>query len=157
MVRLTTLPGPAVVQSNGSRFKMAGPVPKGFTRMGWVDPVDKWGGLIPHELSSYALLFVNMLEYSRSRPAWHLRWNESSPLMTWFLALEEHAFYLFAVKCLATLCITTPSKFSSPDRELLLVMAQVCAGDLFDERSHVKVFRFSDGKSLYVASVLDHV
>ena len=81
----------------------------------------------------------------------------SSPLMPWLLALEEHSFYLFAVKFLATLCITTPSKFSSPDRELLLVMAQVCDGDLSDELGHVKVFCFSDAKSIYVASVIDHV
>ena len=72
VVHLSTLPGPAVVQRNGSCFKMDGPVPKGFTRMGWVDPVDKWGGFIPHELSSFALPYANMLEYSRSRPAWHL-------------------------------------------------------------------------------------
>ena len=157
VVRLTTLPGPAVVQKDGSRFKMDGPVPKGFARMGWVDPVGKWGGLIPQELNAFALPYVNVLEYSRSRPAWRLRWNEQGALMTWLLALEEHAFYLFAVKCLATLCITTPSKFSGPDRELLFVMAQVCDGDLFDELAHVKVYRFSDGKSLYVASVLDHV
>ena len=77
--------------------------------------------------------------------------------MSWLLALEEHSFYLFAVKCLATLCIKSPSKFSSGDRELILVMAQVCDGDLFDELSHVKVFRLPDAKSIYVTSVIDHV
>ena len=100
--------------------------------------------------------FVNM-EYSRSRPAWHLRWTEAGELMTWLLACEEHAFYLFATKVLASLCITTPSRFSGQDRELLFVMAQVCDGDLFDELARVQTFSFPDGKSLYVAAVIDHV
>ena len=64
VVRLQSLPGPALVQSNDSRFKMDGPVPKGFARMGWLDPVDKWGGTIHQEISAFALPFVNMLEYS---------------------------------------------------------------------------------------------
>ena len=157
VVRLQSLPGPALVHSNGSRFKMDGPVPKGFTRMGWLDPIDKWGGMIHQEISAFALPFVNMLEYSRSRPAWHLRWTEAGDLMSWLLACEEHAFYLFATKVLASLCITTPSRFSGQDRELLFVMAQVCDGDLFDELAHVQSFRFPDGKSLYVAAVIDHV
>ena len=157
VVRLQSLPGPAIVHADGSRFKMDGPVPKGFTRMGWLHPVEKWGGAIKDEISAYALPFVNMMEYSRSRPAWHLRWTEAGDLMTWLLACEEHAFYLFATKVLASLCITTPSRFSGQDRELLFVMAQVCDGDLFDELARVQTFKFSDGKSLYVAAVIDHV
>ena len=157
VVRLQSLPGPAIVHADGSRFKMDGPVPKGFTRMGWLDPVEKWGGAIKDEISAYALPFVNMMEYSRSRPAWHLRWTEAGDLMTWLLACEEHAFYLFATKVLASLCITTPSRFSGQDRELLFVMAQVCDGDLTDELARVQRFKFADGKSLYVAAVIDHV
>ena len=92
VVNLTTLPGSAQVHRDGSRFNLDGPAAKGFTRMGWVDPVDRWGGLISRELRAYALPFVNMQEYSRSRPEWYLRWATACPLMTWFLALEEHSF-----------------------------------------------------------------
>ena len=92
--------GPAQIHRDGSRFSLDGPINKGFARMGWVEPVDKWGGLISREPHSYALPFVNMQEYSRSRPEWHLRWTSACPLMTWLLALEEHSFYLFRCEML---------------------------------------------------------
>ena len=157
VVNLSTLPGPAPLHRDGSRLNLDDPVAKGFARMGWIDPIEKWGSHISRELRAYALPFVNMQEYSCSKPEWHLRWTATCPLMSWLLALEEHSFYIFAVKVLAALCIKISSRFSSPDRELLLVMAQVCHGDLFDELARVKVFRFPDAKSIHVAAVIDHV
>ena len=140
IVNLKTFPSPATMHRDGSRFNLDGPVARGFTRMGRVDPP-----------------FVNMQEYSCSRPEWHQCWISPFPLMSWLLVLEEHSFYIFVIKCLATVCIKTPSKVGTGDRELLLFVVQVCDGDLFDELSHVKVLRFPDSQSICVAAVIDHV
>ena len=96
-----------------------------FTRIGWVDPVARWGRLIDAELHAYALPFISMKEYSRSRPEWHQRGSSVFTLRSWLFALEEHSFFLFAIKSLATICIKTPSKLITGDRKLLLVMVQV--------------------------------
>ena len=129
----------------------------GFTRMGWADPIARWGRLTEDELHACALPLINMQEYSRSRREWHQRWVSLSTLRAWLLALEEHSFYLLAIKSLSTVSIKTPSKFTSGDREFLVVMAQVCDGDLSDELGHVRSFHYPDHMSLYVAAVMDQV
>ena len=98
-------PGPAKVHGNGSRILLDSTPASGFTGMGWVDPVARWGRLIEAELHAYALPFVNTGEYSRSRPELHQSWSSASTLRSWLLALEEHSFDLFAVKRLASVCI----------------------------------------------------
>ena len=96
VVNLTTLPGPAKVCDTGSRILLDSTPASGFTWMGWVDPVARWGRLTEDELHAYTLPFINMQD-SRSRPEWHQCWVSVSTLRSWLLALEEHSFYLFAI------------------------------------------------------------
>ena len=70
---------------------------------------------------------------------------------------EEHAFYLFAVKVLATLVMDKPSTLKPCDREMVLVMERVHSSDLADELGFVRTFRYRNDTSIYVAAVIAHV
>ena len=158
VLALGVLPKPAVVGGNGSRFVLDAAPQKGYTRMGWLDPVANFGKLISAELSHYAFPFENMMAYSRSRPLWHQMFcGSNQALKEWLLAIEEHAFYLFAVKALASLVMMTPSVMKPADREVVLVMERVHSADLADELSFLKNFRYHNDTSVYVASVISHV
>ena len=158
LLALGALPKPAVVGGNGSRFVLDAAPQKGYTRMGWLDPVANFGKLISAEISHYAFPFENMMAYSRSRPLWHqLFCGSNQALKEWLLATEEHAFYLFSVKALASLVMMTPSVMKPADREVVLVMERIHSADLADELSHLKSFRYHNDTSVYVASVIAHV
>ena len=158
LLALGALPKPAVVGGNGSRFVLDAAPQKGYTRMGWLDPVANFGKLISAEISHYAYPFENMMAYSRSRPLWHqIFCGSNQALKEWLLATEEHAFYLFSVKALASLVMMTPSVMKPADREVVLVMERIHSADLADELSHLKSFRYHNDTSVYVASVIAHV
>ena len=126
--------------------------------MGWLDPVANFGKLISAELVHYAYPYANMMAYSRTRPQWHQLFCGSNPaLKEWLLATEEHAFYLFAIKALASLVMRTPTVMKPADREMVLVMERVHSADLADELGLLKNFRYHSDTSVYVASVISHV
>ena len=145
------------MHGNGSRILFDSTPASGFTRMGWVDPLARWGRLIEDELHACVLPFINMQECSRPRPEWHQRWVSASTLRSWLLALEEQPLYLSAIKILATVPINISSTLTPGDKELLLLMAQVCNDDLSNEFGHVRSFRYPDHMRLYVATVMDHI
>ena len=75
----------------------------------------------------------------------------------WLLVAEEHAFYLFAVKVLASRVMATPSILKPSDREMVLIMERVHSSDLVDELGFVRTFRYRNDMSIYVAAVISHV
>ena len=150
-------PKPAVVRGNGSRFVLDAPPQRGFSRMGWLDPVTAFGKLTSAELVHYAYPYVNMMAYSRTRPEWHASFCDNAALKEWLLASEEHAFYLYAIKVLATLVMQKPSTLKPRDREMVLVMERVHSSDLADEMGFVRTFRYRNDTSIYVAAVIAHV
>ena len=125
--------------------------------MGCLDPVTAFGKLISAELVHYAYPYVKMMAYSRTRPEWHAMFCDNAALKEWLLATEEHAFYLFAVKVLASLVMDKPSTLKPCDREIVLVMERVHSSDLADELSFVRTFRYRNDTSIYVAAVIAHV
>ena len=141
LLSLAASPKPAVVRGNGSRFVLDAPPQQGFTRMGWLDPVSAFGKLISPELVHYAFPHANMMAYSRTRPVWHASFCDNAALKEWLLATEEHAFYLFAVKVLASLVMTKPSTLKPSDREMVLIMERVHSSDLADELGFVRTFQ----------------
>ena len=71
--------------------------------------------------------------------------------------MEEHCFYLFLIKVMATRSIRSRSSLSLQDREKSLAMASVCTDDLRAELQFYKSFRHDDSQLPYVAAVLEHV
>ena len=71
--------------------------------------------------------------------------------------MEEHSFYLFLIKVMATRSIRAGSSLSLQDREKSLAMASVCTDDLRVELQFYKSFKHDDSQLPYVASVLEHV
>ena len=98
-----------------------------------------------------------MMAYSRTRPVWHASFCDNAALKEWLLATEEHAFYLFAVKVLASLVMDKPSTLKPSDREMVLIMERVHSSDLADELGFVRTFRYRNDTSIYVAAVIAHV
>ena len=140
LLSLAASPKPAVARGNGSRFVLDAPPQQGFTRMGWLDPVSAFGKLISPELVHYAFPHANVMAYSRTRPVWHASFCDNAALKEWLLATEEHAFYLFAVKVLASLFMDKPSTLKPSDREMVLIMERVHSADLADELGFVRTF-----------------
>ena len=150
-------PKPALVHGNGSRFVLDAPPQAGFTRMGWLDPVTAFGKLMSAELVHYACPYVNMMANSRTRPEWHNLFCNNAALREWLFASEEHAFYLFAIKVLATLVMQKPTILKPCDREMVLVMERVHSSDLAEEMRFIKTFRYHNDISIYVAAMISHV
>ena len=155
IVNLTTLPGPTKVYDNGSKTLLDFTPAARSTQMGWVDAIARWGRFIETELHVYAVPFVSMQEYSRSRPEWHQRWASVFTFQFWLFAFEEHS-----LTCLQTSrwpqCTST-SKTHSWRQGISVVIVQVCDGDLSDELGQARSFRYPDTMSLHVVAVMDHV
>ena len=147
---------PAVVNSNGSRFH-DGPLAKGFCRIGWENPLSLWRSQLQDEVKSFIFPASDVQVYSNLREQWHLMFCQRSPMFYWLLQMEEHSFYLFLIKVMATRSIRARSSLSLEDREKSLAMASVCTDDLRAELQFYKSFKHDDSQMPYVASVLEHV
>ena len=147
---------PATVKSDGSRFH-TGPVARGFCRIGWENPLSLWGVHLGDEIKSFIFPAVDVHAYSTLREQWHLAFCKRSKMLQWLLHMEEHCFYLFLIKVMASRSIRSPSSLSLPDREKSLAMASVCTDDLREELQFYKSFRHDDSQLPYVAAVLEHV
>ena len=64
--------------------------------------------------------------------------------------MEEHSFYLFTIKCVTSVSMTSRSSLSSKDREKALAMGLVAERDMRDEFSTMKTFRYTDALLPYV-------
>ena len=104
---------PAVVNSNGSRFH-DGPLAKGFCRIGWENPLSLWRSQLQDEVKSFIFPASDVQAYSNLREQWHLMFCQRSPMFYWLLQMEEHSFYLFLIKVMATRSIRARSSLLSP-------------------------------------------
>ena len=147
---------PATVKSDGSRFH-TGPVARGFCRIGWENPLSLWACHLGDEIKSFIFPAVDVHAYSTLREQWHLAFCKRSNMLQWLLHMEEHCFYLFLIKVMASRSIRSRSSLSLPDREKSLAMASVCTDDLREELQFYKSFRHDDSQLPYVAAVLEHV
>ena len=147
---------PAVVNPNGSRFH-DGPLTKGFCRIGWENPLSLWRSQLQDEVKSFIFPASDVQVYSNLREQWHLMFCQRSAMFHWLLQMEEHNFYLFLIKVMATRSIRARSSLSLQDREKSLAMASVCTDDLRAELQFYKSFKHDDSQLPYVAAVLEHV
>ena len=146
---------PASIKSNGSRFHL-GDVARGFTRIGWQNPLQMWEQHLKVEIKSYIFPSADVHSYSEARERWHLTFCKRSSMLQWLLHMEEHCFYLFLIKSMASRSILMRSSLSLQDRELSLAMSAVCSDDLKEELQHYSSFRHDDEQLPYVCSVLEH-
>ena len=58
-----------------------------------------------------------MNAYSNLRERWHLASCKPSNMLQWLLHMEEHSFYLFLVKAVATMSIRSRNNVSTQDRK----------------------------------------
>ena len=147
---------PATVKDHGSRFH-TGPVAKGFVRIGWESPLALWGCHLGDEIKSFVFPAVDVHAYSTLREQWHLAFCKPSNMLQWLLHMEEHSFYLFLVKVMATRSIRSRSSLFLQDREKSLATVSVCTDDLHDELQFYRSFRHDDSQLPYVTAVLEHV
>ena len=146
---------PASIKSNGSRFQL-GEVARGFTRIGWQNPLQMWEQHLKVEIKSYIFPSADVHSYSEARERWHLTFCKRSSMLQWLLHMEEHCFYLFLIKSMASRSILMRSSLSLQDRELSLAMSAVCSDDLKEELQYYSSFRHDDEQLPYVCSVLEH-
>ena len=146
---------PASIKSNGSRFHL-GEVARGFTRIGWQNPLQMWEQYLKLEIKSFIFPSADVHSYSEARERWHLTFCKRSSMLQWLLYMEEHCFYLFLIKSMASRSILMRSSLSLQDRELSLAMSAVCSDDLKEELQHYSSFRHDDEQLPYVCSVLEH-
>ena len=106
----------ATAKDHGSRFH-TGPVEKGFVRIGWESPLSLWGSILGTEFRSCIFPAENVNAYSNLRERWHLAFCKPSSMLQWLLHMEEHSFYLFLAKAVATLSIRSRSSLSVQDRK----------------------------------------
>ena len=71
--------------------------------------------------------------------------------------MEEHAFYLFTIKFVTSVSLTSRSSLSAKDREKALAMCLVAERDMRDELSTMKTFKYPDSLLPYVTSTLEHI
>ena len=148
---------PAMVKDHGSRFH-TGTVAKGFVRIGWESPLTLWGSHLGGEIKSFIFPAVDVHAYSTLREQWHLAFCKPSNMLQWpLLHIEEHSFYLFLVKVIATRSIRSRSSLALRDREKSLAMVSVCTDDLRNELQFYCSFRHDDSQLPYVTAMLEHV
>ena len=146
---------PAELQQDGTRFQSSKPA-KGFTLMGWQNPVMLWGEHLQTQIRSFTHPSTSIHQYSCVREEWHAQSCKPSTLRTWLLRMEEHSFYLFTIKCVASVSMTSRSSLSVKDREKTLAMCLVAEKDMRDELSTLKSFRYPDSLLPYITSSLEH-
>ena len=93
---------------------------KGFTLMGWQNPVMLWANHLEKQVRSFTHPSTSIHQYSCDRERWHGQNCKPSALRTWLLRMEEHSFYLFTIKCVTSVSMTSRSSLSSKDREKAL-------------------------------------
>ena len=71
--------------------------------------------------------------------------------------MEEHALYLFTIKQVATIALTSRGSLSIKDREKFFAMNYVCEADLREELQTLRTFKYPDSVLPYITSVLEHV
>ena len=98
---------PAELQQDGTRFQSSKPA-KGFTLMGWQNPVMLWGEHLQTQIRSFTHPSTSIHQYSCVREERHAQNCKPSTLRTWLLRMEEHSFYLFTIKCVASVSMTSP-------------------------------------------------
>ena len=69
--------------------------------------------------------------------------------------MEEHSFYLFTIKCVASVSLKSRSSLSIKDQEKALAMCLVAERDMRDEFFTLKSFRYPDSLLPYVTSSLE--
>ena len=146
---------PASIKSNGSRFHL-GEVARGFTRIGWQNPLQMWEKHLKLEIKSFIFPSADVHSYSEARERWHLTFCKRSSMLQWLLHMEEHCFYLLLIKSMASRSILMRGSLSLQDRELSLAISAVCSDDLKEEIQHYSSFRHDDNQLPYVCSVLEH-
>ena len=147
---------PATVKDHGSTFH-TGPVAKGFVRIGCESPLSLWSSHLSDEIRSFIFPAENVHAYSTLRERWYLAFCKPNKMLQWLLHMEEHAFYLFLVKVIATRSIRSRSSLALQDREKSLAMVSVCIDDLRDELQVYRSFRHDHSQLPHVTAVLKHV
>ena len=146
---------PAEAQQNGSRFQDAKPGP-GFTLMGWQNPIMFWSSRVQTQIRNFTFPSPSIREYSHARETSH---NENcKPSSFTHLAAEDGGAqsYLFAIKCVASLSLTSRSSLNVKNQEKSLAMNLVAERDLRDEFFTLKSFCYPDSLLPYITSVLGH-
>ena len=105
---------PAELQQEGTRFQTERPA-KGFTLMGWQNPVLLWAEHLEKQIRSFTHPSTSIYQYSCDRENWRAQNCKPSSLRTWLLRMEEHSFYLFTIKCVTSVSMTSRSSLSSKD------------------------------------------
>ena len=146
---------PATIKDGGSRFHL-GVVVKGFTRIGWQNPLQMWEKHLGKEIKSFIFPSADVHSYSEARERWHLTFCKRSSMLQWLLHMEEHCFYLFLIKVMASRSILSRGSLALQDREKSLAMSAVCTDDLKEELQYYSSFRHDDSQLPYVCSVLEH-
>ena len=144
------------LQQEGTRFLTDRPA-QGFTLMGWQNPLGLWAEHLKNQIKSFTHPSTSIYRYSCDREQWHSTNCKPSSLRTWLLRMEEHAFYLFTIKCVTSVSLTSRSSLSAKDREKALAMCLVAERDMRDELSTMKTFRYTDALLPYVTSTLEHI
>ena len=147
--------GPAEVQQDGSRFQSSKPE-KGFTLMGWQNPVMLWADHLQSQIRSFTHPCTSIHQYSCAREEWHAQNCKPSSLRMWLLCMEEHSFYLFTINCVASVSLKSRSSLSIKDREKALAMCLVAERDMRDELFTLKSFRYPDSLLPYITFSLEH-
>ena len=147
---------PTELQQEGTKFQTDRPA-KGFTLMGWQNPLSLWSKHLEKQIRSFTHPSTSIYQYSCDRENWHAQNCKPSSLRTWLLRMEEHTFYLFTIKCVTSVSMTSRSSLSAKDREKALAMCLVAERDMRDELSTMKTFRYTDALLPYVTSTLEHI
>ena len=99
---------PKELQQEGTRFQTDRPA-QGFTLMGWQNPLGLWAEHLKKQIKSFTHPSTSIYRYSCDREQWHSTNCKPSSLRTWLLRMEEHAFYLFTIKCVTSVSLTSRS------------------------------------------------
>ena len=124
--------------------------------MGWQNPIMLWGDHLQQQIRTFTRPCTPIHQYSGVREEWHAQNCKPSTLRTWLLRMEEHSFYLFTMKCVASVSMTSRSSLSNKDREKALAMCPVAERDMRDELPFLKTFRYPDSLLPYITSSLEH-
>ena len=147
---------PRELHQEGTKFQTERPA-KGFTLMGWQNPLALWAQHLERQIVSFTVPSTSIYQYSCDRESWRAQNCKPSSLRTWLLRMEEHALYLFTIKCVTSVSLTSRSSLSAKDRKKALAMCLVAERDMRDELSTMKTFKYPDSLLPYVTSTLEHI
>ena len=100
-----------------SSAHLLGVVAKGFTRIGCQNPLQMWEKHLGKEIKSFIFPSADVHSYSEAREKWHLTFCKRSSMLQWLLHMEEHCFYLFLIKVMASRSILSRGSLALQDRE----------------------------------------